>query len=171
MKYDLIVSQCNTAGVDPSIAPAVRALLKAQRIASLGTLHDGEPHVSMVPFAVLPRGPDFVIRVSSLAAHTGDMLANSKVSLMVVSPETAGVTPQAMARLTVQGEALKIPHAAATYPEAREAYLRRFPESARMFELADFSLFAIRPRLARFVGGFAQARTLTADGLATVLAG
>ena len=156
--------------MDPSIAPAVRALLKAQRIASLGTLHDGEPHVSMVPFAVLPRGPDFVIHVSTLAAHTGDMLASSKVSLMIVAPEAPGVPPQAMARLTVQGEALKIPHAAATYPEAREAYLRRFPDSVQTFELADFSLFAIHARIARFVGGFAQARTLTADGLATILA-
>lgn len=156
--------------MDPSIAPALRALLKAQRIASLGTLHDGEPHVSMVPFAVLPRGPDFVIHVSTLAAHTGDMLANSKVSLLVIAPEAPDVPPQEMARLTLQGEALQIPHVAATYPEAREAYVRRFPESAPIFQLGDFSLFAIRPRLARFVGGFAQARTLTADGLATVLA-
>lgn len=156
--------------MDPSIAPALRELLKAQRIAALGTLHDGEPYVSMVPFALLPRGPDFIVHVSSLAAHTGDMLANSKVSLLVTSPES-GVAPQAVARVTIQGEALQIPRAAATYPEAREAYLRRFPDSAPMFELGDFSLFAIRARIARFVGGFAQARTLTADGLATILAG
>ena len=58
--------------MDPSIAPAIKSLLATQRIASLGTLHDGDPHVSMVPFAVLPAGPDFVIHVSSLAAHTGD---------------------------------------------------------------------------------------------------
>ena len=157
--------------MDPSIAPAIKSLLATQRIASLGTLHDGEPYVSMVPFALLPRGPDFVIHVSSLAAHTGDMLANPQVSLLVIAIESEGVPPQAVARITVQGEALRIPHAAATYPEAREAYLRRFPDSAQMFELADFSLFAIRVRMCRFVGGFAQARTLTADGLATILAG
>jgi putative heme iron utilization protein len=157
--------------MDPSIAPSIKSLLATQRIASLGTLHDGEPYVSMVPFALLPRGPDFVIHVSSLAAHTGDMLANPQVSLLVVAIESDGVPPQAVARITVQGEALRIPHAAATYPEAREAYLRRFPDSAQMFELADFSLFAIRARMCRFVGGFAQARTLTADGLATILAG
>jgi heme iron utilization protein len=156
--------------MDPSIAPAIKTLLATQRIASLGTLHDGEPHVSMVPFALLPRGPDFVIHVSSLAAHTGDMRAHPKVSLLVIAIESEGVPPQAVARITVQGEALPIPHTAATYPEAREAYLRRFPDSAQMFELADFSLFAIRARLCRFVGGFAQARTLTADGLATILA-
>jgi hypothetical protein len=157
--------------MDPSIAPAVRALLHAQKIASLGTLHDGEPYVSMVPFAILPRGPDFVIHVSTLAAHTGDMLANAKASLMIIGPEEEGVAPQARPRITVQGEALQIPHAAALYPEAREAYLRRFPESAQTFALTDFSLFTIRARLCRFVGGFAQARSLTGDGLATVLAG
>jgi putative heme iron utilization protein len=157
--------------MDPSIAPAVRALLKAQKIAALGTLHDGEPYVSMVPFALLARGPDFVIHVSTLAAHTGDMLANAKASLLVIAPDDESVPAQARARITIQGEALQIPHAAALYPEAREAYLRRFPDSAQTFELTDFSLFAIRPRMCRFVGGFAQARTLTADGLATVLAG
>ena len=157
--------------MDPSIAPSIKSLLATQRVASLGTLHDGEPYVSMVPFALLPRGPDFVIHVSSLAAHTGDMLANPQVSLLVIAIESEGVPPQAVARITVQGEALRIPHAAATYPEAREAYLRRFPDSAPMFELGDFSLFAIRARMCRFVGGFAQARTLTADGLATILAG
>lgn len=156
--------------MDPSIAPAIKILLATQRIASLGTLHDGAPYVSMVPFAVLPRGPDFVIHVSSLASHTGDMRANPKVSLLVIAIESEGVPTQAVARITVQGEALPIPHAAAIYPEAREAYLRRFPDSAQMFELADFSLFAIRARTCRFIGGFAQARTLTADGLATILA-
>ena len=157
--------------MDPSIAPSIKSLLATQRVASLGTLHDGEPYVSMVPFALLPRGPDFVIHVSSLAAHTGDMLANPQVSLLVIAIESEGVPPQAVARITVQGEALRIPHEAAIYPEAREAYLRRFPDSAQMFELSDFSLFAIRARTCRFVGGFAQARSLTADGLATILAG
>ena len=157
--------------MDPSIAPAVRSLLKAQRIAALGTLHEGEPHVSMVPFVVLPRGPDFVIHVSTLAAHTGDLLANGKASLLVVALPNDEVPPQATPRITIQGEALQIPHAAAIYPEAREAYLRRFPESAQTFELGDFSLFAIRARMCRFVGGFAQARSLTADGLATILSG
>lgn len=157
--------------MDPSIAPAIRNLLKVQSIASLGTLHDGEPFVSMVPFALLPRGPDFVIHVSALAAHTGDMLANSKASLLVIAPEGEGVPPQARARITIQGEALQIPHAAAIYPEARETYIRRFPDSAPMFELGDFSLFAIRARLCRFVGGFAQARSVTGDGLATILTG
>jgi putative heme iron utilization protein len=156
--------------MDPSIALAVRTLLKSQSIAALGTLHDGEPYVSMVPFALLPKGPDFVIHVSSLAAHTGDMLADPKVSLLVIAPGSGEVAPQARARITVQGEARQIPREAPLHPEAKESYLARFPDSAQMFALGDFSLFAIRPRLLRFVGGFAQARSMTGEGLAKALA-
>lgn len=156
--------------MDPSIALAVRTLLKSQPIAALGTLHDGEPYVSMVPFALLPKGPDFVIHVSSLAAHTGDMLASPKVSLLVIAPGSGEVAPQARARMTAQGEARQLPHEDPLYPEAKESYLSRFPDSEQMFALGDFSIFAIRPRLLRFVGGFAQARSMTAEGLARALA-
>jgi heme oxygenase (biliverdin-IX-beta and delta-forming) len=38
-----------------------------------------------------------------------------------------------------------------------------------MFGFSDFSLFEIVPRSLRFVGGFAQAKTLTPDGLAEIL--
>ena len=56
--------------MDPELAQKVRGLLEAQRIASLGTLHDGEPYVSMVPFAIPAGTTDFIIHVSKLAAHT-----------------------------------------------------------------------------------------------------
>ena len=125
----------------------------------------------MVPFVLLPRGPDFVIHVSALAAHTRDMLASARVSLMVVARESEGVPPQAVARLTIQGEARQIPDDHSSWSEARQAYLGRCPDSAQTFGLGDFSLFAIRARQCRFVGGFAQARTLTGEGLATILAG
>ncbi|MFN2240087.1 MAG: pyridoxamine 5'-phosphate oxidase family protein, partial [Thermoanaerobaculia bacterium] len=55
-------------------AATLRHLLNAQPIASLGTLRDGDPWVSMVPFTLLREPLRFVIRVSGLAAHTGNML-------------------------------------------------------------------------------------------------
>lgn len=155
--------------MDPQIAPAVRSLLASQRIASLGTLHDGEPYVSMVPFALLADGPDFVVHVSALAAHTKDMAADPKVSLLVIAPEMADVPPQATARLTIQGDAARLEGDDARHAGAKEAYLRRFPQSATTFELPDFSIFLIRPRMLRFVGGFAQAKSLTPEGLARIL--
>ena len=42
--------------MDPDLVSTLRTLLEAQRIASLGTLHKGEPYVSMVPLALLPGG-------------------------------------------------------------------------------------------------------------------
>ncbi len=155
--------------MEPGIAPAVRSLLASQRIGALGTLHDGEPYVSMVPFALLADGPDFAVHVSALAAHTKDMIASPKVSLLVIAPEVADVPPQATARLTIQGDATRIDAGDARHGKAKDAYLRRFPQSATTFELPDFSIFLIRPRMLRFVGGFAQAKSLTPEGLARML--
>ena len=150
-------------------AALVRSLLERQRIAALGTLHDGEPYVSMVPYAVLADGPDFVIHVSALAAHTRDMLREDRVSLLIIAPEDPEVPPQATLRLTVQGDAIQLDKASDRYAQAKRVYLARFPDSETMFGLGDFSIFAIRARLLRFVGGFAQARSLTAETLSTIL--
>jgi putative heme iron utilization protein len=155
--------------MDPQVAQGVRTLIQGQRIASLGTLHEGEPYVSMVPFALAPGSIDFVIHVSALAAHTKDMLAEPRVSLMLVAAPMPEVPPQAAARLTVQGQAMRAAPASPLHADAKRAYLARFPDAAMMFELGDFSIFMIRPRTLRFVGGFAQAKTLTAEGLAEIL--
>ena len=155
--------------MDPLVTQGVRELLEAQRIASLGTLHEGEPYVSMVPYAMLPREPVFVIHVSRLAAHTKDMIDHPAVSLLVIAPASAVAPPQATARMTIQGDAQQVVGEGGDRLAARKAYLGRFPESEMMFELADFSLFVIKPRAIRFVGGFAQAKTLTPEGLAEIL--
>lgn len=157
--------------MDAELAQRLRALLDNQRIAALGTLHGREPYVSMVPFALLPGGRAFVIHVSALAAHTRDMLASPAVSLLVIAPQDARTPPQALARVTIQGDAEQLVESMPDHAEARAAYLARFAQSAQTFELSDFSLFAIRPRSLRFVGGFAQAKTLTPEGLARVLGG
>lgn len=154
--------------MSPDVAKVLRSLLETQRIASLGTLHQGEPYVSMVPFALLPGGA-FVIHVSALAAHTRDMQASPRVSLLVVAPQDADTPEQAMARVTIQADAEPLDESMPEYAPARAAYLARFPRSAQTFELADFSLFALRPRSLRVVGGFAQAKTVTPEGLARVL--
>jgi putative heme iron utilization protein len=157
--------------MNPDQTQLLRRLLESQRIASLGTLHAGEPYVSMVPFALLPEGSGVVIHVSQLASHTRDMSESPRVSLLVVAPEIPGTPPQATARVTIQGRAERYADSAPGYAEAREAYLSRFPQAVDIFELSDFSLFAIRPLSIRFIGGFAQAVTLTPGAFATALKG
>ena len=155
--------------MDEAMMHKLRALFRAQPIGSLGTYHAGEPHVSMVPFAIMADDPAFVIHVSALAAHTKHMLAEPQVSLLVVMPPAPGVSPQATARVTIQGDATRDEESTPEHEEAKAAYLDRFPESAPTFELSDFSLFTIRPRSIRFVGGFAEAKTITPAGLSRIL--
>jgi len=146
----------------------LRRLLREQHIAALGTLHRGEPYVSMVPFALDEGAPEFLVHVSGLSPHTRDMLEHPRVSLLVVAPDDGG-RPQARARVTVQGEAAPLDAASARYESARGLYLQRFPEAVDTFALADFSLFAIRPEAVRFIGGFAQAVGLTPELFARAL--
>lgn len=150
---------------------ALRELLRTQPVAALGTLHRGEPYVSMVPYAFLDDGPAFLIHVSGLSPHTNDMLESPRVSLLMLAVPTADVSPQALPRVTIQGDAEFLQHEAPEYARAKEVYLARFPHTAEIFLLPDFSLFAIRPRSARFIAGFAQATSLTGDLLVKALRG
>ena len=148
-------------------AEAAVEILESRMTASLGTLHDGAPFVSMVPFALMPDG-GVVIHVSGLASHTRDMLADPRVSLMVTAAETPDVAPQALARVTITGIATRAEegeHESA----AADAYLGRFPHAAEIAQLPDFSYFVIRPNSLRYVGGFARAATLTPDALAAAM--
>lgn len=142
-------------------------LVREQTIAALGTLHAGEPYVSMVPYAQHAGGADFFIHVSRLATHTGDMIASPRVSLLIVA--RSGDSPQSLARVTVQGDSRQLATGSVEYAAAKACYIARFPHAADIFELADFSIFRIEPVSARVVGGFAQAFNLGAGAFARAL--
>ena len=150
-------------------ATALRDLVHGQVLAALGTLHEGAPFVSMVPYAQLAGGADFYIHVSQLAAHTRDMLASPRVSLLIIA--NRGDSPQSRARVTVQGDAHQLVAGSGEYAEAKACYVARFPQSADIFELADFSIFRITPVSVRVVGGFAQAYSAGAESFARGMAG
>jgi heme iron utilization protein len=149
----------------------LRQLLTSRSTAALGTLHDGAPYVSMVPFVLHPDPPVFIIHVSQLAAHTRDMLADPRVSLLIAEAEQASLSPQALPRVTILGTARQLSSASTEYAAAKAAYLSRFPDAASLFNLGDFSLFTITPTEVRWVAGFAQAPTLTPGSFAKALAG
>ena len=154
--------------MDTEHAQALRRLLHEQDVAALGTLRRAEPFVSMVPFAVLPGGA-LVVYVSRLAMHTRDMEEHPGVSVLVMAPRSAEVSAQALARATLQADAHPCAPDDPHYAAARAAYLARFPDSEMMFGFADFSLFRLVPRSVRFVGGFAQAGSLTAADYAQLM--
>ena len=123
----------------------------------------------MVPYALLPQGRGFVIHVSRLATHTADMLSNPAVGLLVIAPSAASPSAQALPRASITGKARQWASDTPGYSEARALYLSRFPESEEMFSFSDFSLFVVGVRSVRFVGGFAQATSVTAEQFASIM--
>jgi heme iron utilization protein len=142
------------------------SLVRNSRVAALGTLHDGAPFVSMVLTAPDPTHSAWFLHVSRLAGHTQDLLKDGRVSLMLAMPDAGGTDPQQLARLTLTGEATEMSDGSAEENSAKEIYLAKFPHMAEIVDqLGDFSFWVVRPKSARFVGGFARAFTLDADGL------
>ena len=156
--------------MDPSDALALQSLLTQTPVAALATLHQGEPAVSMVPYALLPDGT-FVIHVSRLATHTRDMLSHDTVSLLVTASSGTSDTPLALPRASVQATACRCEPEAPVYTQARAAYLARLPEAEELFSFGDFSLFVITPRALRYVAGFGRAMSLNAAQYRALWAG
>lgn len=123
----------------------------------------------MVPYALLPRGRGFVIHVSRLAAHTGDMLANPAVALLVMASPGSAASPQELQRASIQGTAAPCAAGSPGHSEAQAVYLARFPESAETFSFADFSLHVITVRSVRFIGGFGKAASIRSEEFSAVM--
>jgi len=166
MNTELIIPPAH----EPRLNRALRTLLQTQRVAALGTLNNGgKPFVSMVPFAIEPDSGTLVIHVSQLAPHTGFLLADAAVSVMVMQAEVAGEPVHALPRVSLDGLATRLVPNSAAWQAARNAYLARFPEAEPITELGDFSFVAISVSQARQVAGFGAARGLASEDLASVL--
>ena len=147
--------------IEPKTHALLRDLLSARDVASLATLHEGAPAISMVPYAIADDGSGFLVHVSRLAAHTGDLLADSRCALLVMAPESDDVSPTSLPRAAATLSAEPIDRESPGYDDAARNYLDWIPDGAPMFEMADFVLFRLRVVSVRLVQGFAQAYTLT----------
>ena len=155
---------------EPRLTLALRNLLNTQRVAALGTLdEDGQPFVSMVPFAIDGSSGALVIHVSGLAAHARHLERRPRVSLMVMEAEVAGEPVHALPRVTLDAVATVLVVDSAAWVSARFAYLTRFPDVEYMTQLGDFRFVAIAASGARQVAGFGAARSIGADEIAQVL--
>ena len=144
-------------------------LIRGGRWAALATYGEGVPLASMVAYASEPGFAGFLLHVSRLSAHTRNLLALPSASIAISEADTAERrNPQTLARVSIQGEARPLPEGAPGYAEARALYEKRFPESSSLFGFADFLLFRLVPREARFVAGFAMAYTVSAAELREV---
>ena len=145
-------------------------IIRTTRIAALGTMHDGVPHVSFVAFAHAGDFSAFYIHVSRLAQHTLDMQKDRHVSLMISQTDDGRSDPQSLARVSIRGTAELLPAGEPGYNPIKSLYVARFPESELMFKLTDFEMWLIVPKGARYIAGSAKAYNLTAESLKKAIA-
>jgi len=143
-------------------------IISNARIAALGTIRDEAPRVSMVAFIAAADFSAFYVHVSRLAQHTVDMQKNKQVSLLITETDDGRVDPQTLARISIRGSAEFMENGEPGYSPIKNQYIERFPESGRLFKLADFGLWRIKPKGARYIAGFAKAYNLSAETLQKV---
>ena len=142
--------------MDTSSATTLARLIRSQRIASLATLRQGNPLVTMVLYATATDFSAFYLHISRLAYHTQDIQKDPRVSLMIAETDRGEDDPQMLARVSFRGEAIVMATSDEDYEEAQARYLQRFPRARQTFTFNDFSLYRVQPQAIRYVAGFGQ---------------
>jgi putative heme iron utilization protein len=130
-----------------------RSLLRRSRQGALATLmaRSGDPYCSLVNVASDADGAPILL-LSRLALHTGNILADSRVSLML--DERAEGDPLEGSRIMLAGRAEQTGDDDAA--RLRRRYLNAHPSAEVFVDFADFSFFRIRPNGAHLVAGFGR---------------
>ncbi|MGJ4901669.1 HugZ family protein [Bradyrhizobium sp. HKCCYLS2058] len=129
------------------------SLLRRSRQGALATLMvgSGDPYCSLVNVATAVDGAPIIL-ISRLAVHTRNLLADSRVSLML--DERAPGDPLEGSRIMLSGRAEQATDD--NREVLRRRYLNAHPSAADYAEFADFSFFVIRPSGAHLVAGFGR---------------
>ena len=143
----------------------MRELLTSQRILSLSILVDGLPYIGLLPYALKPDFSAALVHASKLAKHTRGLQLGAPFASLIHAPDDPNSDPLQVPRVTLTGDVRPLETEAPDYPQLRETYLQRLPESEVTFGLGDFTLFELRFREGRFVEGFAAASSFTAEVL------
>lgn len=132
-----------------------RTLLEKARTATLCTLstrrdREGYPYGSLVIFAVYKNDPIFLL--SQLAAHTKNLNASDRASLMVAEDPSVAEDPLELGRVTLVGPCR--PVAEDEKEAVRAAFLERNPSAEAYVDYADFGFFRLKVESIRYIGGF-----------------
>ncbi len=149
---------------DFDAAKLARSLLRRSRQGALATLMagSGDPYCSLANVASHADGSPILL-ISRLALHTRNILADSRVSLML--DERAEGDPLEGSRIMLAGRAEEA--GADDLPVLRRRYLNAHPSSEAFVNFNDFSFFRIRPSGAHLVAGFGRIVDLSPAQLLT----
>jgi putative heme iron utilization protein len=154
--------------MDQQSEQTLARIIRETRVAALGTLHDGEPNLAMVAYALAEDFSAFYIHVSRLGKHSMDMENDPRVSLLIAETDDRRADPQTLARVSIRGIAEILPRTTPNYSQVKNIYLERFPEAEQLFSLGDFNIWKITPKGGRFVAGFGRAFNLMPEALLKV---
>ena len=148
-----------TPDFDPKTA--TKKLLREGRSGALATLMpgSGDPYCSLVNVATGADGAPLLL-ISRLAVHTKNVLADSRVSLMI--DERKEGDPLQGARVMLMGTA-----AATDDPEVRRRYLARQPEAEMFAGFSDFAFYRMALKSAHLVAGFGRIVDLKPEDVLT----
>jgi putative heme iron utilization protein len=130
-----------------------KSLLRRSRQGALATLmaENGDPYCSLVNVASAPDGAPILL-ISRLAVHTKNILADTRVSLML--DERAPGDPLEGARIMIAGRAEEADND--DREMLRRRYLNAHPSAEAFVDFKDFAFFLIRPSAAHLVAGFGR---------------
>lgn len=154
------------ARFDPEVL--TRSLLRRRRVGALATLmaEGGAPYCSLVNVASDFDGSPILL-ISRLAVHTGNILADPRVSLML--DERAAGDPLEGARIMVAGQAHEA--TAQELPVLRRRYLNAHPDAEGFVDFPDFGFFRVRIGGVHLVAGFGRIVDLVPARVVPELAG
>jgi heme iron utilization protein len=132
---------------------SAKSLLRRSRQGALATLMagSGDPYCSLVNVAADPEATPILL-ISRLAVHTKNILADSRVSLML--DERVAGDPLEGARIMVAGRAEELSGEAAGV--ARRRYLAAHPSAEAFVDFKDFAFFHIASTGLHLVAGFGR---------------
>lgn len=140
-----------TVDFDP--ARLARSLLRRSRQGALATLmaRNGDPYCSLANVATHADGAPILL-ISRLALHTQNILADSRLSLML--DERAEGDPLEGSRIMLAGRAEEA--SGDDVAMMRRRYLNAHPSAEAFVDFKDFSFFRIQPQAAHLVAGFGR---------------
>jgi heme iron utilization protein len=145
-----------------------RSLLRKSRQGALATLMagSGDPYCSLVSLASYADGAPILL-ISRLAVHTQNILADSRVSLML--DERATGDPLEGARIMLSGHAREA--GSEELELVRRRYLNAHPSAEAYAGFKDFSFFRIHPTGTHLVAGFGRITDLKPERFLTPIDG
>lgn len=111
----------------------------------------------------------YYIYTSELSAHTANLAASGRCSVLFIESEAEAKHLFARRRLTLQCSASECHRGSSEFELLMDKFAHKFGDFMGMMrKLADFHLYQLRPKSGGYVAGFAQAYTLEGDGLSQI---